>query len=124
MLVAVDRLRCIASHPLVAALTGGLAVAAAFLVALGAGWVDDDQPAAATLPSLPAAATEGSGNAVNRIYQHASPGVVFIEAEGVSGGPDAPLEPFSAPQGPGTATGSGFVLDEEGHILTLSLIHI
>ena len=117
MVMAVNRLRRIWSHPLVAALTGGIAVAVAFLVALGAGWTDDDRPEAA-LPALPAAGTDDPGNAVNRIYEHSSPGVVFVEAEGVPSGPEIPLEPFGGPQGPGTATGSGFVLDEEGHVLT------
>ena len=115
------RLRRGLRHPFFSALTGGALVAIAFLIALGAGWVDEgnDSPAPA-LQSLPAAAQDqGSENAVNRIYKAASPGVVFIEADGVSaGGQQSPLDPFGAPQGPSTATGSGFVLDEEGHVLT------
>jgi S1-C subfamily serine protease len=108
------------AHPLVSALTGGALVAVAFLIALGAGWTDDgDGSSGPALPSLPAAAQDdGSDSAVNRIYDRSSPGVVFIEAEGVSGGPEAPLDPFGGPQAPSTATGTGFVLDEEGHVLT------
>jgi S1-C subfamily serine protease len=117
---AMSRLRHSFAHPLVSALTGGALVAVAFLIALGAGWTDDgDGSSGPALPSLPAAAQdEGSGSAVNRIYDGSSPGVVFIEAEGVSGGPEAPLDPFGGPQAPSTATGTGFVLDEEGHVLT------
>jgi S1-C subfamily serine protease len=115
-----DRLRHTAAHPLVSALIGGAAVAAAFLAALGAGWLEDgDESSTPALQSFPAAAQdEGPESAVNRIYERAAPGVVYVEAEGVSGGPPVPLDPFGGPRPPSTATGSGFVLDEEGHVLT------
>ena len=115
-----SRLSRTAKHPFFAALLGGLLVAAAFLVALGAGWVDEDERAALSLPSLPAAtsapADEGAHSAVNRIYEQANPGVVYIEADGVSDTQQG-LDPFGGPQ-QGTATGSGFVIDEEGHVIT------
>ena len=56
---------------------------------------------------------DGGGRTVNDIYQDEGRGVVFISASGVSG--DQSL--FGAPQ-QGTATGSGFVVDKEGTILT------
>ena len=114
-----DRLRRTLRHPFTSALLGGLVVAAAFLVAVGAGWVGDEEKApAASLPSLPAAASasDDARSAVNRIYEATNSGVVYIEAGGVSD-PQQELGPFGPPQ-QGTATGSGFVLDEEGHILT------
>ena len=58
---------------------------------------------------------EGEDRSVNDIYRDEGPGVVFIEARGVSGEPS----PFGLPQDrEGTATGSGFVLDKEGFVLT------
>ncbi len=62
------------------------------------------------------AADEGSdGLTVSDIYDRASPGVVFVQAEGA-----ASESPFGPPGGGGggAATGSGFVLDKEGNVLT------
>jgi len=75
--------------------------------------------------SLPAVAApvdaapvgDGEGNAVARIFEADSGGVAFIEAERGSSAP-SPLDPFGDPGGGGTASGSGFVLDREGHLLT------
>ena len=115
-----SRLRRTFTHPMVAAMTGGLLVAVAFAIALGAGWITDEPASAerSPLPSLPAATAAESGpqNAVNKIYEETSNGVVFIEADGVSA-PAPELGPFGG-QAPSTATGSGFVLDDEGHVLT------
>ena len=47
------------------------------------------------------------------IYKQEGQGVVFIEADGVSDG----ASPFGEQQN-GTATGSGFLLDKQGTILT------
>ncbi|HEX6117340.1 MAG TPA: trypsin-like peptidase domain-containing protein [Solirubrobacterales bacterium] len=108
------------THPFVSALLGGVLVGAAFLVALAAGWVggDGDATAAPSLPSLPAASTESDGQSpVNQIYERTSDGVVYIEADGVRD-PQQELSPFGGPPQQRTATGSGFVLDEEGHVLT------
>ncbi len=120
MLRRMNRLRRTFTHPFVSALLGGALVAAAFLVALGAGWVGDEDTAAAgpSLPSLPAASTDSGGqSAVNKIYEQANPGVVYIEADGVTDSQQE-LNPFGGPPQQGTATGSGFVIDEEGHVLT------
>src|SRR5687768_10885363 len=58
--------------------------------------------------------TVGEGRSVRDIYRREGRGVVFIEAAGVSSDGESP---FGIPQ-EGTATGSGFVVDDEGHILT------
>ncbi|MEX2196339.1 MAG: trypsin-like peptidase domain-containing protein [Thermoleophilaceae bacterium] len=55
---------------------------------------------------------DGEGLTVSEIYDRDGPGVVFIEARGVSGD-----SPFGTPN-EGRATGSGFVLEDEGFILT------
>jgi S1-C subfamily serine protease len=120
MLLAMSRLRRTFTHPFVAALLGGVLVAAAFLTALGAGWVGDDETTAAApvLPSEPAATVQsGNQSPINKIYEGANDGVVYIEADGVTD-TQQQLGPFGGPPSQGTATGSGFVLDTDGHILT------
>ena len=59
----------------------------------------------------PAAAQ--SGKTVQDIYREEGRGVVFIQSEGVSGG-ESPL----GQEQQGTATGSGFVVDKDGTIIT------
>ena len=67
-----------------------------------------------TQPTADRSASDGDGLTVNDIYDRDGPGVVFIQARGVTSGED---NPFGTPN-EGTATGSGFVLDREGFILT------
>ena len=59
----------------------------------------------------PAAAQ--SGKTVQDIYREEGRGVVYIQSEGVSGG-ETPL----GQEQQGTATGSGFVVDKDGTIIT------
>jgi|Tabmets5t2r1_1033131.scaffolds.fasta_scaffold10002_2 S1-C subfamily serine protease len=61
-------------------------------------------------PASDPAATDG-GRTVQDIYREEGRGVVFIQAQGVSGSSIFGQEE-------GTATGSGFVVDEDGTILT------
>src|SRR5918992_5316534 len=64
-------------------------------------------------PTQPTADSTGSeGRSVREIYKREGRGVVFISATGVAGDESSP---FGLPQ-EGTATGSGFVVDEEGFI--------
>jgi S1-C subfamily serine protease len=58
--------------------------------------------------------TGSEGRSVHDIYQREGRGVAFIEASGVTSDEGSP---FGLPQ-QGTATGSGFVVDEDGYILT------
>jgi S1-C subfamily serine protease len=63
----------------------------------------------------PTADSTGSeGRSVREIYRDEGRGVVFISAEGVSSSGESP---FGVPQ-EGTATGSGFVVDDDGNIVT------
>ena len=58
----------------------------------------------------------GEGRSVSDIYKDEGRGVVFIRARGVSSSEESP---FGLPQDPGgTATGSGFVVDKDGTIVT------
>jgi putative serine protease PepD len=93
-----------------AALVGAALLGAAGAVGL---WeaVDDDGRVAATTTttierSAEGRATAGSGLTTGEIYRRAAPGVVEISA-GAEG-----------PFGGGGATGTGFVIDEQGRIIT------
>jgi S1-C subfamily serine protease len=58
---------------------------------------------------------DGGGRTVQDIYEKEGAGVVYIEARGVTA-QESPL--FGIPPQEGTATGSGFVIDNNGFILT------
>ena len=60
------------------------------------------------------ASTASSGRTPGEIYKEEGRGVVFIQSEGVSSESESP---FGAPE-QGTATGSGFVVDNDGTIIT------
>jgi S1-C subfamily serine protease len=107
--------------PFASALAGGLVVGLLGWVAIAAGWVEagDDgaAPAAVATPPTEPAADEGRDRTtVNEIYRAAAPGVAFIRAD--SGSERSQASPYGLPPGGGTATGSGFVIDEDGRIIT------
>jgi S1-C subfamily serine protease len=93
-------------------LLGGLVVAVVGAILLATGVIDtddDDTPARPTIaqqiPDVPPADADGDrseGKSVSQIYDEDGPGVAFIQADGATG----------------EATGSGFVLDKQGYILT------
>jgi S1-C subfamily serine protease len=96
---------------LLSGLLGGLVVAVVGAILLATGVIDSgDDPAprptiAQQIPDVPPADADGDrseGKTVSQIYDEDGPGVAFIQAAG----------------GAGEATGSGFVLDEQGYILT------
>jgi S1-C subfamily serine protease len=106
------------------ALLGGAVVAVFVAIAIAAGWIDSKDSTTTTVAtplSAPIDAKESSdSNVVNQIYRSDGQGVAFIEstepAEESSG-----LNPFGEPEGGGgggIATGSGFLIDTEGHIIT------
>jgi S1-C subfamily serine protease len=99
-----------------AALAGGAIVAVFGWIAISAGWVQaqsDDQTTVAAPATIPAAAEgETPATAVGRIYDASEAGVAYIEAES-AGDPG-----FFGTPGSGVATGSGFVIDGEGRVLT------
>src|SRR6187200_359053 len=93
------------------------------MLAISAGWVDsgDESPPADAQAALAAPIAShdqgGDTNVVGEIYKRDGQGVAFIEADQPAQ-EVSPFEPFGQPEGGGTATGSGFVIDEEGHLLT------
>ena len=108
-----------------AALLGGAVVAAFGWVAIAAGWIEADDGGSTVTVSQPLSAPievrdEGDTNLVNEIYRRDGQGVAFISAE-VAGGEAPPAGPFGEPEEEGgTATGSGFLIDTEGHVITNS----
>jgi S1-C subfamily serine protease len=120
---AINSLRRFVGTTFGAALAGGLIVGILGWIAIAAGWVEASNGstptatlAPAPLPEPAAQQSSGKGLTVNQIYQQDSPGVAFIQAESAPR-PPSPFNPFGG-SGGGTATGSGFVIDDQGHILT------
>jgi S1-C subfamily serine protease len=113
--------------PFGSALLGGVVVAAVGLVAIATGLVKSDggstttaaAPLAAPVVSSSSDAGDENGNVVSQIYKADGDGVAFIESQ-IPATEAQTLNPFGAPEseGGGVATGSGFVIDGEGHILT------
>jgi S1-C subfamily serine protease len=111
--------------PFASALLGGAVVAVFFAVAISAGWIDAKSTTTTTIPApltAPVANEEGGDtNTVNEIYRSDGQGVAFIEStlepEETS---SSPFNPFGEEEssGGGIATGSGILIDKEGHILT------
>jgi S1-C subfamily serine protease len=73
----------------------------------------DDTTVVREAPVTQTASGDGDGRSVRDIYEREGRGVVFVEAEGVSEGPS-----IFGPPNEGAATGSGFVVDRDGTILT------
>jgi S1-C subfamily serine protease len=106
-----------------AALLGGAVVVAFGWIAIAAGWIASDGGTTTTVAAPITAPVSDSGdgesNTVNQIYKADGDGVAFISAE-VAPTEEQSLSPFGTPEGEGggSATGSGFVIDDEGHVLT------
>jgi S1-C subfamily serine protease len=109
--------------PFFSALLGGLVVAVLGLIAIAAGVVDSGGGSTTTVASpLTApvdAKEEKNTNVVNQIYKADGGGVAFIESQ-LEPQESEFANPFGEPEteSGGVATGSGFVIDNEGHILT------
>jgi S1-C subfamily serine protease len=106
------------------ALVGGLVVGLFGWAAIAAGWIESGGNKTASTSVAPLAAPVashegGDSNVVNEIYKRDGKGIAFIEAQQeVRRVEPSPFNPFGETEGGGTATGSGFVIDDEGHILT------
>jgi S1-C subfamily serine protease len=102
------------------AVLGGLVVAVGGLALIETGVIDtggDSSGSLAAAPlTRPASQNEGKGLTVSEIYDRTSNGVAFISAR-VSQTTQGPLDLFPERQ-QSTATGSGFLIDDQGHVLT------
>lgn len=115
-----NRIRSFFSNSFGSALLGGLVVGLLGWIAIAAGWIEGPRESSlAPVPLTQPVAGEGrDGKAlsVNEIYDRSSAGVAHIEATGIAA-PVSPLSPFGPPQRQ-SSTGSGFVIDEQGRIVT------
>jgi S1-C subfamily serine protease len=116
-----DRIRRRARTPFASALLGGLVVALLGWLAIAAGWVEADGDSATIAPTPltePASdGGDGKSRTVNEIYSAGAPGVAFVQAD-VPSDSAQPFSPFGPQDRGGTATGSAFVIDTEGSLLT------
>jgi S1-C subfamily serine protease len=110
--------------PFISALLGGAVVAVLGAIAIAAGWIHSDNGSTTTVAAPLSApvvskSSDENANVVNQIYKNDGDGVAFIESQIPAQEPQT-LSPFGEPEseGGGTATGSGFVIDSEGHVLT------
>jgi S1-C subfamily serine protease len=107
-------MRTVLRSPFIAALIGGAVVAVA-LLAFDVGGATSTTTVVQQGPvATPRAANDGeAGLTAHDIYERDAPGVVYVRAEI----PQDEASPFG-PQSRGEASGTGFVIDGEGHILT------
>jgi S1-C subfamily serine protease len=110
--------------PFASALLGGAVVAVFGAIAIAAGWIHSDGGSTTTVAAPLSApvvskSSDENANVVNQIYKNDGDGVAFIESQ-IPAQESQSLSPFGEPEseGGGTATGSGFVIDSEGHVLT------
>src|SRR5919204_4547995 len=101
--------------PFTAALIGGVVVALAFLI-FGIGGTTKTTTVVQQSPIAEPAASEAQGLTANAIYKRDAPGVVFIQSQIVRQ-VQSPFDLFPEEQR-SEATGSGFVIDKDGYILT------
>jgi S1-C subfamily serine protease len=104
---------------LIFVLIGALSVGAVVTVLALTGVLPDrvqrvETPVATSpAPATNAPVANPTSNDVADIYQRVAPGVVFVSARGGGGS-----LPFEGPGGGRAASGSGFVIDEQGHVVT------
>ncbi len=125
MIAPMTRSRRLLRTPFVSALLGGAIVAACGWIAIAAGWIQSEGGSTTTVaaplaaPVADRSGDEGNPNVVNQIYREDGDGVGFIEADIAAKDGPRSFSPFGEPeQEGGTATGSGFVIDTEGQMLT------
>jgi S1-C subfamily serine protease len=117
-------IRSFARTPFGSALAGGLIVGLLGLLAIAAGWVKSDNDSSPTTtafappPAQTVSDSNGGAESINQIYRQDAPGVVYIQSTQKQ--PQSPvLSPFGSPGGGrSVATGSGFVIDDSGRIIT------
>ena len=109
--------------PFGSALLGGAVVALFGWVAIATGLIEAQSDSSATVATSLAPPIDvkdsGNGNLVNQIYRQDGQGVAFIQATRAP--EESAFNPFGGePEGGGggIATGSGFLIDTEGHIVT------
>lgn len=102
------------SSSVVAGIVGGAVVAAFFAVLLAVGVIDTGDDGKTVVRQVGGGTVDADLPSVHEIYQDAGPGVVNIRARVTR----RATSPFEQGGGSGVSTGSGFVLDKDGYILT------
>ena len=102
---------------LFAALLGGLVVAVLGFGAVSAGLIGKVETTTKTIATANPVANDEEPGLVNEIYERDGAGVGFITASGVTS-ESSPFDPYGQGEGSGTATGSGFLIDKDGHMVT------
>jgi S1-C subfamily serine protease len=116
------RIKAFPTSPFGSALLGGIVALALGIAVVAGGIVDVGDSGSATTTvtaSQPVSAgvpASGASHTVAQVYDEDGQGVAYIEAEQKQTAAPSPFGPV--PQGGGTATGSGFLIDDSGHILT------
>ena len=114
------RTRSFFGRPFGSALLGGVVAVALGVIAIATGLisVDNSSTSSTAVASAPLPQTQpasGAVRTVGQVYQEDAQGVAYIEAQEK---PGATTSPFGEPSGGGTATGSGILMDGDGHVLT------
>lgn len=113
--------------PFASALLGGLVVGLLGWIAIAAGWIEGEsspepepEPARSASTLTSTSDDDGDGRrSVNEIYEASAPGAAHIQATSSGGSEEAdPLNPFGPDSPDGVATGSGFLIDDDGRIVT------
>ena len=99
--------------PLLAGLAGALITMLLFSLLFAAGLFERAAPAPSNA-ATPAPVAGASTTIAGRVYESAREGVVSVQARRGM----VAASPLQSPEGGGTATGSGFVLDDEGYVVT------
>ena len=103
--------------PLLAGIAGALITLLILSVLFAAGLFESAVPSASSAAAPAAPAVGGSSATVaGRVYDRAREGVLSVQARRG----EASMSPFGPPEGGGggTASGSGFVLDDDGYVVT------
>jgi putative serine protease PepD len=115
------RRRRLAALLAITALVGG-GVGAGLVAATGGGDSTTTIIEGAATPAASVSNTSNNSGGLNAkaLYAAAAPGVVDITAKGTTTGSSQPFSPFGGggQQSQTTATGTGFVVDQQGHIVT------
>src|SRR3954471_17512409 len=112
-------MRTVRNSNVISGLVGGGVAVVIGAILIATGVIDNGKTTKTVVQqspiTQPASDTKSSGLTVSDIYKKVSPGVAFISADVVENS----NSPFGFPQQQrGTATGSGFVLDKSGYVLT------